>query len=307
MTNLTLEDSQDESNKELSDKEEVQEESETEEDEDEMKTIDVFVEHGVRDPRNNYGTRSRLTFCAILDSGVKLDTVEVFLDRNSHKVVLTGEYISNLMFAKVRMGDMMFASNHYQMESNYQTFLNTKFEKKFKIVGKIPKNIEVENGFVNPESNLPASDPIFPVIVPNVALDGTALEAHVVHFYAPVVQKESNGNSIAPRTRSYYNRRGQQNVPGVYRSPAAVFMAPQVNHPTAATQASFAAQAHSTIPTGFTVRQQAPSQPVQQVPAPQQRVPQAQPVHPQDHVQVPSVQVKIQRNQMLLTMIQRRL
>ena len=94
----------------------------------------------------------------------------------------------------------MILEDHYQVESNYQTFLNAKFEKQFKIVGKIPKNIEVENGFVNPESNLLASDPIYPVIVPNIALDGTASEAHVVHFYALVVQKESNGNGIAPWT-----------------------------------------------------------------------------------------------------------
>ena len=113
-----------------------------------------------------------------------------------------------------------------------------------------------------------------------------------LHFYALVVQKESNGNGITPRTRTYYNRRGKQNVPGVYGSPAAVFMAQQENHPTATTQASFAAQAHSTVPTGFKVIQQAPSQPVQQVPAPQQRVPPAQPVTPQVHVQVPPIQVQ---------------
>ena len=85
----------------MSDKEEIQEESEIDKDEDKMKTIHVLVEHRVCDPQNNYGTRSKLTFCAVLDSGVKLDTVEVFLHRKAHNLALMGEYISNLMFTKV--------------------------------------------------------------------------------------------------------------------------------------------------------------------------------------------------------------
>ena len=89
---------------------------------------------------------------------------------------------------------MAFATNHYQMESNYQNYLNTKYEKTFNIIGKIAKSLEAENGFDNPETILPERDPIFRIIVPNVALDGTAPEAHVVHFYALVVQKKPNGS-----------------------------------------------------------------------------------------------------------------
>ena len=61
------------------------------EEDDQMKNIDIYLEHGVFDPRNNFGTRSRVNFVAVLDSGVKLDSVEVFIDRNSNTVFLTGE------------------------------------------------------------------------------------------------------------------------------------------------------------------------------------------------------------------------
>ena len=86
------------------------EESDVEQEED-MNNIDVILEHGVYNPRNNFGTRSRVNFVAVLDS------VEVFIDQSNKKVYLSGEYISTLWIAKMRMGDLYFASNCQQMES----------------------------------------------------------------------------------------------------------------------------------------------------------------------------------------------
>ena len=87
--------------------------------------------------------------------------------------------------------------------------------------GKIPNGIEGENTFVDPETNLPVDDPIYPTkVLPDVA-DGTATEAHIVHFYALVVQKETNGNGMASRCRSFYNTRSaaaRQQAPGTYHS-----------------------------------------------------------------------------------------
>ena len=191
------------------------------EEDDQMKNIDIYLEHGVFDPRNNFGTRSRVNFVAVLDSGVKLDSVEVFIDRNSNTVFLTGEYISTLRIARLRMGDLTFSQNCQQIEACYQTFLNSKsYKQTFKMSGKIPKSVEVENAFVDPETNLPVDDPIYPVKVLPDVLDGTATEAHVVHFYALVVQKESNGNGHSTRSRSFYNTRSTRQQAGMY-SPAA--------------------------------------------------------------------------------------
>ena len=200
----------------------LEDESEGEpEEEEEMKKIDVYLEHGVFDPRNNFGTRSRVNFVAVLDSGVKLDSVEVFIDRNSNTVFLTGEYISTLRIARLRMGDLTFSQNCQQIEACYQTFLNSKsYQQTFKMSGKIPKSIEVENAFVDPETDLPVDDPIYPVKVLPDVLDGTATEAHVVHFYALVVQKESNGNGHTTRSRSFYNPRSRLQSGNMY-SPAA--------------------------------------------------------------------------------------
>lgn len=214
------------SSKKKETKEENQEEEELlveesdveEEEEDNMKNIDIYVEHGVFDPRNNFGTRSRVNFVAVLDSGVKLDSIEVFIDRSNNKVYLSGEYISTLRIAKMRMGDLYFASNCQQMESSYQTFLNSKsYQQTFKMCGKIPNGVEVENTFVDPETNLPVDDPLYPTKVVPDRTDGTATEAHIVHFYALVVQKETNGNGMAPRSRCFYNTRSaaaRQQAPG---------------------------------------------------------------------------------------------
>lgn len=176
----------------------LEEESEVEDQEEDMKNIDIYLEHGVYDPRNNFGTRSRVNFVAVLDSGVKLDSMEVFIDRSSNKVYLTGEYISTLRIAKLRLGGLAFATNYQQMESCYQSFLNSKaYQHTFKMSGKIPKGIEVENSFVDPETNLPVDNPIYPTkVLPDIA-DGTATEGHVVHFYALVVQKETNSNGVS--------------------------------------------------------------------------------------------------------------
>jgi len=289
-----------------------EEESEVEQ-EDEMKNIDIYLEHGVFDPRKNYGTRSRVNFVAVLDSGVKLDSIEVFIDRNNNKVFLTGEYISSLRFAKLRMGDLAFANNCQQMEACYQTFLNSKsYQQTFKMSGKIPKSIEVENSFVDPETNLPVDDPIYPIKVLPDTVDGTATEAHIVHFYALVVQKESNGNGVPNRSRRFYNTRSGQQAPGTYsfagnhgggvpqgytmpsgagwshgsHPPAPVPMAtayghqPQARVPAASPPTRRAAPQTQVRPPTPQRRQQEPY-------APQESVPEA---HPVPMAQVPEVQ-----------------
>ena len=71
-------------------------------DDDSMR-IDVILQTDLPDPRGCRGVRHRLCCRAVLPSGIKYNTIEVNIDREKKKIVLTAELIESLKYSDTSM------------------------------------------------------------------------------------------------------------------------------------------------------------------------------------------------------------
>lgn len=87
-------------------------------DDDDNMRIDVMVKQNVPDPRGCHGVRTRLCCRALLPSGIKLNTIEVSIDRDKKKVILKADLIEALKYSD---------SNMIQIRQHDQYSLNTAY------------------------------------------------------------------------------------------------------------------------------------------------------------------------------------
>jgi len=168
--------------------------------EDDMRRFEVIVQNQVLCPRRDLGIRKRLCCSALLDCGVKLNSIEPHIDRAKNKIYLTGEYQSTLQKSAFRMGDLDEVGDGLVFP--YQEHLNRKVSHKWTMVGDIPPGIEVENSFVDPISNLSIDDPITIASVPaDAAVDGLCSYCLVAHFFVLSVEIENTEPKQVRRSR----------------------------------------------------------------------------------------------------------
>ena len=219
-------------------------------DDDTMK-IDVIVQKDLPDPRGCRGVRHRLCCRAILPTGIKLNTIEISIDREKRKVVLVADLIEALRFSESSMCQVVnFDTN--SLTTTYQAFLNDNWNPKIKMTGDIPPDEEYENQFVHPGNNLAVTDPI--MIGRCDPLEGIDLAdgqpALVAHFFVLSVAKDPNGSSKTRR----YNRH-------IFVSPNRPAAAPEANPANAVPEqvpsAQDMAEAHARIRARARARAQA--------------------------------------------------
>ena len=99
------------------------------------------------------------------------------------------------------------------LQTHYQDYLNKHFRKSFRMVGYLPKNMELENHFVNPSTNLPIDDPIFfGQVDPLEEEQMVATPGYVCHFFILSVLKVSANTPRPRRTRTIFVRQPQAQV-----------------------------------------------------------------------------------------------
>eukprot|EP00560_Eucampia_antarctica_P006329 CAMPEP_0197823344 /NCGR_PEP_ID=MMETSP1437-20131217/685_1 /TAXON_ID=49252 ORGANISM="Eucampia antarctica, Strain CCMP1452" /NCGR_SAMPLE_ID=MMETSP1437 /ASSEMBLY_ACC=CAM_ASM_001096 /LENGTH=369 /DNA_ID=CAMNT_0043422465 /DNA_START=48 /DNA_END=1154 /DNA_ORIENTATION=+ len=171
--------------------------------EDDMRRIEVIVQNQVLCPRRRLGIRQRLCCSALLDSGVKINSIEPSIDRANGKIYLTGEYQSTLKKGAYRMGDLSDVVDGLVFP--YQEHLNRNVQSKWTMVGNIPPGIEVENSFVDPTTNKGIEDPITIASVPPDAVsDGLCITCYVAQFFILSVELEKDEPQQVRRSRKIF-------------------------------------------------------------------------------------------------------
>ena len=172
--------------------------------EDDMRRFEVIVQNQVLCPMRSLGIRKRLCCSALLDCGVKLNTIEPHIDRAKGKIYLTGEYQSTLKKTEFRMGDIDAVDDGLLFP--YQEHLNRNVSSKWTMVADIPPDIEVENNFVDPRTNLPIEDPITIASVPaDASVDGLCSSCLVAHFFIISVNVENPEPPQVRRERKIFS------------------------------------------------------------------------------------------------------
>ena len=96
------------------------------------------------------------------------------------------------------------------LQTHYQDYLNKHFKKSFRMVGHLPKNMELENHFVDPRTNLPIEDPLFVGQVdPLDDEQFVSTPGFVCHFFILSVSKTSVNTPRPRRTRRIFVRQPQ--------------------------------------------------------------------------------------------------
>lgn len=168
--------------------------------------IDIIIEKNVPDPRGCRGVRDRLCCRAILPSGLKYNSIEVSIDREKNKVLLTADYIESLKISEYSMCQVKNFDRRRGLETTYQAYLNQKFDGKYKMYGDLPRDVEVENVFVDPNTNLPVTDPVMiGQCDPQAGIDDDGCPAMIAHFFILSVANDSNGtSSVRHRSRTIF-------------------------------------------------------------------------------------------------------
>ena len=209
--------------------------------------------------------RTRLTFIAKIPGGVDIESVRASIDRAKSQVLLTGDFIEELSQCETSMCELFF-DDPFLLCQPYQDTLNRKVDNTFKIIGRIPTNIEVENNFVHYRTNQPLFDPVqFGYVNPGPRYR-LAIDACVAHLHILSVCNDNARTDLAWR-------------------PARNIFSPQRN------QVPQQPRAFPVQPTSGVATNQVPPQ--QQVP-PQNQVPPQHQVPPQQ--QVPPAQAQRQQN-----------
>ena len=165
--------------------------------------IDVIVQKDLPDPRGCRGVRHRLCCIAILPTGIKLNSIEISIDQEKRKVVLTADLIEALRFSDSSMCQIVNYDTN-SLNSTYQAWLNDHWNSKYTMTGDIPPDEEYENQFVHPGNNLAVTDPV--MIGRCDPLEGIDLESQpalVVHFFVLSVAKDPNGSSNIRRRNRF--------------------------------------------------------------------------------------------------------
>ena len=161
----------------------------------------MIVQNQVLCPSRSLGIRKRLCCSALLDCGVKLNTIEPEIKKDKGKIYLTGEYQSTLRDSQYRMGDIDSVIDGLCFP--YQEHLNRNVSDKWTMVADIPPGIEVETNFVDPMTNLPIEDPItLTSVPPDAAVDGLCSNCIVAHFFILSVDLENKENPSTRRSRT---------------------------------------------------------------------------------------------------------